>query len=190
MSLQRAFCDVEFKVVGDTPGLFEGYASVFGNTDFYGDVVAPGAFTQTINEWKGRGRWFPMYLNHGAALGAPGLPAGKWLDVSEDSRGLAVKGQLLGLDTETGRYYHSLMRDGALQGLSIGFRAKESSYGKKPGEPRRTLKSVDLVEISLVDVPANSAAQVSTLKSACADPIQPEIDAANELLKLLLRVKG
>lgn len=183
MTIQRVFSDVEFKVSGDTPGLFEGYASVFGNTDSYGDVVAPGAFTQTISEWKGRGRLFPMYLNHGAALGAPGLPAGKWLSVEEDSHGLVVKGQLLGLDTEAGKYHYALMRDGALQGLSIGFRSREAAFGKKPGEPRRTLKRVDLVEISLVDVPANSSAQVSTYKSAGFDPLQEEIDALVKLAK-------
>lgn len=166
----RLSIPVELKLAGSeaAPGSFEGYASLFGVVDQGGDMVAPGAFTQTLAAMKARGYAVPMYLNHGAMAGSDPLPAGVWTSIQEDARGLAVSGQLLGLNTDSGAYRYELVKGGAMRGLSIGYRAKKVDYGKKPGEPRRTLKQIDLVEISIVDDPMLSQAQVSTVKSAAA----------------------
>lgn len=153
------------------PGTFEGYGSVFGVTDSYGDVVAPGAFKKTLRQWKSdRGKFPPMLLQHGGGGflgGAEDLvPVGVWDEMREDETGLYVKGRLLALDTDLGKRVHAAMGAGALDGLSIGFVSRDVSYGK-PGtdEPARTLKAVDLWEVSLVTYPANDDARVTQVKS-------------------------
>lgn len=158
----------EFKFAGaqDDAGLVEGYGSVFGVRDSRGDVMAPGSFATTLASMRARGFNVPMYLNHGAAMGGDNLPAGVWDEIEEDGTGLRVKGRLLGLNTDTGRYRYELAKGGALRGLSIGFITRKADYGKAPSQPRRTIKAVDLIEVSLVDDPANPAARVTSLKSS------------------------
>lgn len=161
-------CPIELKFAGGHTGSFEGYASVFGVLDFHRDVIAPGAFKSTISQMKARGFNVPMYLNHGAKGGADGLPSGVWESIEEDDKGLAVKGRILGVDSDIGRYKYDLVKGGALRGISIGYRvaAGGATYGKTQTEPRRTLKAVDLAEISLVDNPSNHMAAVTQIKSA------------------------
>jgi HK97 family phage prohead protease len=146
-------------------GIFSGYGSVFSVIDDGGDLVAPGAFKNSLARLKAAGRSIPMYMQHGPMLGGDPRPVGKWLSVEEDDMGLKVQGQIVGLDTETGKYNYALMKEGAMTGLSIGYRARKVDYGKKPGDPRRTLKEVDLGEISVVDQPMNAASRVTGIKS-------------------------
>lgn len=154
---------------GDAPGAFEGYGSVFGVTDSYGDVVAQGAFKRTLREWKQeRGKYPPMLLQHGGWLGGAEdlVPVGVWDEMREDDTGLYVKGRLLALDSDLGKRVHAAMLAGALDGLSIGFQTRDVAYGKEgTEEPARTLKAVDLWEVSLVTYPANSDARVTQVKS-------------------------
>jgi len=162
----------EAKFAGDgSTGAFEGYASMFGGLDSYGDTIAPGAFRQSLAQMKSQGRSLPMYFNHGAMLGADARPVGVWTSVDEDGQGLKVEGKLAGLDTDTGRYNLALMKEGAMRGLSIGFNVPKggATYGSKPGEPRRTLKIINLREISVVDDPADPNARVTGLKSSLGE---------------------
>lgn len=161
----------EFKFAGSADtGEVEGYGSVFGVRDSKGDVVAPGAFAATLASMRARGFNVPMYLNHGAAMGADGLPAGVWDSISEDANGLAVKGRMLGLSTDAGRYRYELAKGGALRGLSIGFITRKAAYGKSAAEPRRTLQALDLVEVSIVDDPANHMAVLKSIKGTRGAP--------------------
>lgn len=160
--------DAEFKFADEAKGVFEGYASVFGGIDSYGDQVAPGAFTRTLAERKASGRSLPMYMQHGPILGADPRPVGVWDSVQEDGKGLKVSGHLIGLHTETGKYNMALVKEGAMRGLSIGYRAIKADYPNKPGQPRRILKDVNLGEISIVDNPADASAQISAFKAAKA----------------------
>ncbi len=178
-------CAAEFKFAGDAePGALSGYASVFGVVDTHGDVVVPGAFTRSLASMKARGFNVPMYLNHGAAMGGDNLPAGVWEEFSEDATGLAVKGRLLGLNTDVGRYRYELAKGGALRGISIGYKTRKADYAKKPTDPRRVLRDVDVFEVSLVDDPSNPAARVLSIKSRDPGiPVEREIEDA-------LRVSG
>ena len=167
----------EYKFNEDGPttkGSFEGYGSVFNNEDDYGDMVAPGAFKQTLAEYDRAGKMPQMLLNHGGMgmgfFSSPSpddmMPIGKWTQMSEDGHGLNCKGRLINLDTERGKTIYGAMKEGALEGLSIGFKPKEFTRGVRANEPNRTLKAVHLIEVSPVTFPANAAAQVSSIKSA------------------------
>lgn len=183
---QVFFAPLELKFVDGAPaGEFSGYASVFGNTDSYGDVILPGAFRDSLAERKAAGRPIPMHVMH-RVYGGDGLPVGVWTDVTEDDKGLKVKGKISGMNTDAGRLLHERVKDGALGGLSIGFRVRPNGavYGKKAGEPKRTLKGLDLHEISLVDDPANALSRVQEIKAnGFGDPASahvPDLEAAIE----------
>lgn len=161
---------LEVKLLGNDSqcGAFEGYGAVFGNMDSKGDVIEAGSFAASLLERKRTGRPLPPMLKmHGAAMGNVHEPIGVWEEMEEDASGLRVKGRLIGMDTEQGRWNYAQLRDGALRGLSIGFKARSFRRGSgKAGEPARYLKAVDLLEVSLVDDPANALAQVYSFKSA------------------------
>lgn len=164
----RFDCPFEVKLADSASGEFEGYASAFGGVDSHGDRMLPGAFKHTLGELQTSRRALPMYMQHGPHLGHDPRPVGVWKSVAEDGHGLKVSGQLVGLDTETGRYNHALVRDGAMRGLSIGFNVPPggATYGKGSGEPRRTLNRVHLREISIVDTPSDPAAAITSVKLA------------------------
>lgn len=148
---------------------FEGYGAVFGNVDAYGDVMEPGAFASYLSDMRiGKQQWPAMLLQHGGwgASADDMTPIGVWTELSEDGRGLKVKGQLA--DTPRGREIYTLMKMAprpAIDGLSIGYIPKEFEMRSKPEDPRRRLKRVDLIEISPVTFPANTSARVAAVKS-------------------------
>lgn len=164
--MDRISCAAEFKFADESKGEFEGYASVFGGLDSYGDQIAPGAFARTLAARSAAGGSLPMYMQHGRLLGADPRPVGVWDSVQEDGKGLKVSGHLVGLNTETGKYNLALVKEGAMRGLSIGFRAIKADYPKTAGGPRRILKDVNLGEISIVDDPADKAANITAIKSS------------------------
>lgn len=148
---------------------FSGYGAVFGNVDAYGDVIEPGAFAAHLADIKsGKANWPAMLLQHGGyGMNAEDMtPIGVWTDLAEDGTGLKVAGQLA--DTPRGREVYALMKmtpRPAIDGLSIGYIAKEWEPRSKPEDPRRRLKRVELVEISPVTFPANNRARVASVKS-------------------------
>jgi uncharacterized protein len=149
-------------------GEFSGYGAVFGNVDSYGDVIAAGAFKATLRDWKKEKKLPPMLVQHGGWMmgDMDALPVGIWTDMVEDETGLKVSGRIINLDTDRGKTIHGAMREGALDGLSIGYRPKKFTLGTKPDEPRRKLEAVDLIEVSVVTFPANGLARVSAVKAA------------------------
>lgn len=155
--------DLKFAGAETETMTFEGYGAVFGNIDAYGDVIKTGAFAESLTEAKSSGLMPSMLLQHGGVTAEDMTPIGVWSDIAEDGHGLKVKGQLA--DTSRGREAYELLKMGAFNGLSIGYRVKEFEKRTKPEEPRRTLKSVDLMEISLVTFPANGKARVHSVKS-------------------------
>lgn len=149
----RDYLDIPFKIKAvSEDGLFSGYGSVFNVVDSYKEVVAPGAFTETL-----QGRMPSLLWQHRS-----GEPVGVYTAVREDNIGLYVEGKLA-LKTARGAEAYELLKMGAISGLSIGFITREDSYDKVSGI--RTLKKVDLWEVSLVTFPANDAARISAVKS-------------------------
>lgn len=163
--IERPF---EVKAVQED-GTFDGFGSVFGNVDSYKEIVAPGAFAESLAAWKSSGRLPPVLWQHRA-----GEPIGPYLEMEEQSIGLWVKGKLLVDDVQRAKEARALMKAKAVNGLSIGFVTREDSYDKLTGI--RTLKKIDLWEVSVVTFPANPAAQISSVKSAI-DGIQSYAEA-------------
>lgn len=158
--------EYKFSDGGAEEGVFEDYASTFGSVDYGGDMVLKGAYLETLRDWKKRKSMPKMLFQHGRSFGFTGpLPVGKWLDMYEDEKGLYAKGRLINLDTENGKTLYGAMKEGELDRLSIGYVAKDFSYGTKPDEPYRTLKQVDLREVSLVTFPMNDEAGLTSVKS-------------------------
>lgn len=173
---QRFEVAAEWKFAGDPTAMtFSGYGAVFGNVDSYGDVLAPGAFAESLREAKGSGIWPAMLLQHGGGIGSAEdmTPIGIWTAMEEDSHGLKVEGKLA--DTQRGRDLYTLMKmqpRSAINGLSIGYTPVEWATRTKPEEPRRTLKRVRLWEVSPVTFPANPKARVTDVKSAAPSEIE------------------
>jgi HK97 family phage prohead protease len=168
----------ELKFVGASDvGEIGGYGAVFNNLDFNGDMLAPGAFDETLAEQKAAGRVLPMFGEHSFAfVGGDPYPIGGWTEVEPDEKGLRVKGNFIGMQyPEVGRVY-DLVKAGLIPAMSIAFRVREGGAikGKKAGEPNRLLKSVDLYSIDLVSDPANPLARIDSVKSIITLPHQQE----------------
>jgi HK97 family phage prohead protease len=169
--LSCSFRDIKAAKADDGTMRFEGYGAFFNNLDAYGDAIAKGAFKRTLREAKASNVWPLMLSAHGGwGLTAEDLtPVGLWESLAEDDKGLFSKGILAPTPRGTELYaLLSMEPRPALSGLSIGFipRAWKVNNDPKPGEPRRTLTDVDLLEISIVGWPANDKARVTGVKSA------------------------
>ncbi|MBI5192768.1 MAG: HK97 family phage prohead protease [Nitrospirae bacterium] len=166
--MNRKSFRLELKQIGDT-GEFTGYAAVFGNEDFHGDVIEQGAFKRTIDHSGGK---IPILWQHSSYE-----PIGIGLEMQEDATGLQVKAAL-NLDTIRGREAYSLLKQGALKGLSIGYDVVKDSWDNG----KRILKELKLWEYSLVTFPANPMALISNVKSVDKQEIEKTIKTLQALL--------
>lgn len=138
----------------DDSGTFEGYASLFNREDLGRDIILPGAFRASLARRGSQG--IRMLYQHD-----PAQPIGVWLSIAEDARGLRVKGRLVP-DVARAREILALMRSGALDGLSIGYRAVKAMRDAKTGI--RRLTEIDLWEISIVTFPMLPDARIARVK--------------------------
>ncbi|HEU4662146.1 MAG TPA: HK97 family phage prohead protease [Pseudolabrys sp.] len=141
-------------------GTVEGYASLFGEIDQARDMVMKGAFAETL--LRRNVRRVPMLFQHD-----PSEPVGIWYELREDERGLYARGKLIP-DVARGRELLSLIRAGAIDGLSIGFRTVKGRVD--PRTRIRRLFAVDLWEISIVTFPLLAGARVHAVKQALSRP--------------------
>lgn len=156
--MSNSLFPIELKDLGEA-GEIEGYASTFGNRDLVGDIVQPGAFVRSL---KGRpANQIAMLWAHDSKR-----PIGVWDEVVEDSIGLRVKGRIL-INTRDGADAFEFAKAGAARGLSIGYRTLKSR--RSPERKARLLEDVDLFEISLLPIQANSLARVERVKSHSPD---------------------
>ncbi len=157
MTLRHSTCALALDVKAlSEDGTFEGYASVFGERDSYGDIVAKGAFKASL---KARpAAKVKMLLDHN-----PAQRLGVWTSMKEDDHGLLVAGKLF-VEKQIAREAHIDMKGGALSGLSIGYRTKSDAFDRAANA--RILKEIDLFEVSAVTFPALESAQISAVKAA------------------------
>ena len=128
---------------------FAGYAAIFDRPDRGGDVVRPGAFAGALKRGP---RAVPLLWQHEA-----GRPIGRIEYLREDRRGLRVIARLS--ESGAGREAAALLKEGAVSGLSFGYRVREAS-GANP----RELTDLDLVEVSLVTFPMQPKARVHAVR--------------------------
>lgn len=137
------------EIKADADGIIEGYGSVFGGVDAYGDTIQQGAFTDTLRVRKPKMLWQHRM----------DMPIGVWDDVYEDAKGLHVRGRIA--KTTLAQDARELAQMGALDGLSIGFRTVSDEMRGN----NRVIKQVDLYEVSLVTIPADKQAIITSVKS-------------------------
>ena len=139
-------------------GVIEGYASVFGGIDSYGDTIEPTAYDNIISE----GQKPLMFYQHDRW----GVPIGRWEELSVDSKGLKVKGRL-NLELKEAQDVYSALKFGSLNGMSIGFRLRDRDYEYDDNDVCHIKNISELLEISIVNFPADKSARVMGVK---ADP--------------------
>jgi len=169
------YLDRAFETKTSPDGTFEGYGSVFGIVDSYSDIIERGAFLASLASWRVKGRMPAMLWQHKGDE-----PIGVWLDMREDERGLRVRGKLLKDDVQRAREAYALMKAGALDGLSIGYRVPPGGSTSAGGI--RTLRKLDLMEVSPVALPACDDARIDAVRSA------GELRTTEEIVGLLTEV--
>ena len=155
-----------------TDRTIEGWASTFGNTDSDNDIVMPGAFADSIQNRKPKMLW-----QHDSKQ-----PVGVWDAVKETPQGLYVKGRIL--DTALGNDVYKLAKAGAIDSMSIGYSTIDSTMDYDTGT--RSLKSVELYEVSLVTFPANEQAKVTMVKNtkSVMDDVAEAVAFLNQAMSL------
>ena len=173
--LETKFCSFGGDVGLKNGSEITGYASLFGAEDQGGDAVQKGAFKSCLRRISGTGSKVKMLWQHD-----PTQPIGVWDEVTEDGKGLRVKGRLL-TEVQAGREALALLEAGAIDGLSIGYRTLRSEKAAAGG---RLLHEIELWEVSLVTFPMLSEARVarSDDEAALADSLADTFRQARELL--------
>ena len=162
------FTSLDFKQA-DADGSFAGYASLFNREDLGRDIVLPGAFRESLAARGPRG--IKLLFQHDA-----NQPIGVWTALEEDGRGLYAQGRLM-REVGKAREVMALMRAGALDGLSIGFRTVKARRDRATGV--RRLERIDLWEISIVTFPLLPEARITTTKTkpfASGPPTEREFE--------------
>lgn len=142
---------IETKILGTDDGTISGLAWKFGAPDRVGDWIEPGAF-------KGVKMPIPLLFGHDM-----NDPIGTWDMAEEKADGLHLTGKLLVDEVARAREVRALVKCGAVRGLSIGFITRKA--GVRPGGGR-SIKSLELLEASLVTIPMHPGAKVTSAKSA------------------------
>lgn len=146
------FKSIQFKAedVDVSERIFKGYASTY-DLDQGGDIIVKGAFAKSLATNASRVKVLWQHKTD--------VPIGKPMVMREDDRGLYVEAKIS--DTTTGRDAMTLLRDGVIDSMSIGYIVGESDY-KDDGV--RIIKELDLFEFSLVSYPMNEKAVITAVK--------------------------
>jgi HK97 family phage prohead protease len=176
MTILHKSIELNLKKAPDDAGRFSGYGSVFNVVDKGGDIVAPGAFAESLETWRKNGRTVPVLWQHD-----PGQPIGAWEDLKEDDYGLLGDAALWLEDAPYARLAHRGMKSNTITGLSIGYRVKK--YSINQDTKVYTLEKLDLVEISVVTNPMNDDARVSDVKSLLEAGRLPTVREFEEFLR-------
>lgn len=153
---------------GAKGGAVTGYASTFDRErDSYGDVVAPGAFAETLKRWADlneAGKYIPLLYGHNAA--DPEYNIGRITEAREDERGLLVTAEF-DADNPKAQYVRKLVREGRVYQFSFAYDITDCGEVElEDGSKANELRGLDLFEVSLVQIPANQHATVEDVKSA------------------------
>jgi Escherichia/Staphylococcus phage prohead protease len=173
-ALETKFCRFDAETGLRDGAVICGYASVFGASDQGGDVVQQGAYFASLARLKAAGRSVKMLWQHD-----PVRPIGVWDEIREDARGLFVKGRLLE-GVQAGAEALTLIKAGAIEGLSIGYRTLRA---EKDQTGRRLLHELELWEVSLVTFPMLPEARVEKTADA-------EAQLAKDLVEVITTARA
>lgn len=156
--MQDKQMDMQLKIKSvNDDGFFSGYGSVNYNKDSYGDIVMPGAFAKSLNDWNAKNKWPPVLFNHNRDE-----IIGCYTKMYEDAHGLYVEGRLLIENISKAREVHALLKAQVIDGLSIGYRTVKEEYDRDNDSLK--LLEVKLYEVSIVTFPANDEARINCVK--------------------------
>jgi len=177
MKIKNAGVALDFKAVGDD-GVIEGYASIWDKVDSYNEAVVQGAFKVSLAAARREKRSIKMLYQHSTSE-----PIGIWDELTEDDTGLRVRGRILKDASVKAAETYALIREGALDELSIGYREVETK--KDPGRPGvLLLKQLNLREVSVVTFGALSvAARIDSVKSILEAGELPTVREFEEFLR-------
>lgn len=157
-------------------GTFSGYCSVFDVVDSYDEIVKKGAFVDSLNDWQAKGKMPPVLWQHDRSE-----VIGVWTKLYEDDKGLFGEGKLLIDDVAKAKEAYALIKAGAIDGLSIGYRTEKYRYNSD--NDTIDLLKLNLKEVSIVTFPANEDSTVSNVKAQ----VRQDQDAQNAL-KILMNI--
>ena len=166
---------VQFKAAGDDGGHIVAYAATFDREpDSYGDVIAPGAFKNTLEEWKASGNVIPLLFGH--RTDDPAMNIGGVDSIEEDERGLRIEATF-DKDSETAQYVRRLVIEKRLSKLSFAYDVlDEGTITLDDGRKANELREIKLFEVSLVPIPANGHAEVVEAKAADTSDVADDSD--------------
>lgn len=178
-----------FKETEDGSGIFEGYASVFGNVDSYGDKVMPGAFTKSLaKSFPNGGAGIPCYWSH--RMDDPEFILGKTVSAVEDEHGLKVRVSL-DLDNPKAAAAYRALQAGAVNQMSFAYEVLDSHFipekGAKFGGVNE-LRELNIFEVSVVQIGANTATSIDMVKSAMKNDDSISTPGAIEQLEEVIDV--
>ncbi|MFV1530605.1 HK97 family phage prohead protease [Phaeobacter sp. JH209A] len=168
---------LSIKALDEETGEFEGYGSTFGGEpDSYGDIVVAGAFADSLADHKAKGTMPKLFWQHD-----PSQPIGKWLAAEEDETGLLMRGRL-NMGVQRGREAAALLKEGDIDGLSIGYRIATGGFRVDDEDGVWYLEKLELHEVSIVSIGANEKATITSVKSAkAAHEITEKLKAGDRL---------
>lgn len=172
--MKKKLIDISVKADGQEQGLFTAYASTFTRTpDSYGDVVAPGAFKDSLEEWAASGNVIPVLWGHD--FSDPYKNIGSVVEAFEDEHGLKVTGQL-DMDNPLAQQVYRLLKAKRVSQMSFAFDVLDSVLIQEDGEQKHELRKLKLYEVSIVPVGANQDTEILEVKHAskAEDAEQPQ----------------
>lgn len=173
--MEHKYKDFLVKEVGESEDehYIIAYAATFHEEpDSYGDIIAPGAFTETLQKWEESNANIPLLFGH--RMDDPLLNIGVVTEAEQDETGLKVKA-VFDMTNERGAYAYKLVKEGRLSKLSFAYDVLDAAPRELDGMTVNELKKLDIFEVSLVPVPANQHAEVIEVKD-----VEPETKEATD----------
>jgi HK97 family phage prohead protease len=158
------FKDFDGNYSEDDGGYIVAYASTFDRTpDLHGDIIARGAFTDSLSEWNASGKPIPLIFNH--QFDDPSCNIGRVVEAKEDEHGLLVKAEF-DAENEKAQYVRKLVQEGRMWKMSFGSIVQDARQAKlDDGSRCREITKSKILEVSIVQIPANEHAEILEVKS-------------------------
>ena len=175
-----------FEVKANEAGVITGYFSTYDREpDSYGDVIAPGAFADTIKARKESGHPFPLCWNHDLDQIIGSVDPD---DITDTEKGPLMTASFF--DTPLAQEKRAIVKSGVVYQFSFAYDVLESAPVElEDGRKANELRKLDLFEVSIVPIPANQNAVMTEIKTGRRNSAK-DADAIREAITLLQGVLG